>query len=368
MPRIVVFQPALPAYRVDFFKRLSERYGDDFHLYYSHGSIGGAIEPSSSSYEWASCLGSIHSIKGKVEWQPGVLDIDIRKGDLVVICGAPRCLTNLLLLLKAKVKGAKTIWWGHFRSATTTQLRFYLRSLLFRFNDALLFYTDREVLSYRAIENKEGPVVAALNNGIDVEPIKKLRKNYDPVERGKNLLFIGRLTHKSNFDLILRAMVFPEMSGFVLHVVGGGGDIDRYKDFSRVSGLEERIIWHGELVSETDIAIVANQCAVFVYPGAVGLSLIHAMAYGLPAIVHNNSIKHMPEIYAFQQGKNGYAFSEDSPGSLVKAIDFLLTDRSVLESMSSFSRAAADNEFNTGEMAARFFDLIGELDHELAFY
>ena len=31
-------------------------------------------------------------------------------------------------------------------------------------------------------------------------------------------------------------------------------------------------------------------------PGAVGLSLIHAMAYGLPCLVHSNRLQHMPEI------------------------------------------------------------------------
>ena len=35
---------------------------------------------------------------------------------------------------------------------------------------------------------------------------------------------------------------------------------------------------------------------IFVYPGEVGLSLIHAMAYGLPCLVHSDRLKHMPEI------------------------------------------------------------------------
>lgn len=362
MPRILIFQPALPTYRVDFFKRLSNIYGENFHLYYSYGSIEGAMEFSRERYEWASCLGKIYSFRKTVEWQSGALDININRGDLVVICGAPRCLTNLLLLIKAKIRGAKTIWWGHFWSATSNKYRFYIRRLLFRFNDALLFYTDKEIASYRASFKNNGAFVAALNNGIDVEPIKLIRADYIPVCRGGNLLYIGRLTDKSNFILILKALISPEANGVVLHVIGAGKDIEYYKNFVVDNGLDSRVRWYGELLNETEIAQVANKCALFVYPGAVGLSLIHAMAYGLPSIVHNSQRRHMPEIAAFSDHETGYLFEYSSEESLISVISKALADVDNLKKMSDKARHVADDVYNTQRMAERFCELVKLVD------
>ena len=70
------------------------------------------------------------------------------------------------------------------------------------------------------------------------------------------------------------------------------------------------------MAEEPDIAQIANRCRLFVYPGGVGLSLIHAMAYGLPSIIHDDRWRHMPEIAAFQDGRTGRTFEREDPGSL----------------------------------------------------
>ena len=71
-----------------------------------------------------------------------------------------------------------------------------------------------------------------------------------------------------------------------------------------------KINWYGKLIDEKDISNIANRCRIFVYPGAVGLSLIHAMAYGLPCLIHSDRCNHMPEIAAFSHGKTGLTFCQ----------------------------------------------------------
>ena len=85
-----------------------------------------------------------------IEWQVGAFSIPVRKGDLVVVCGAPRNVSTLLVLAKARLKGARTIWWGQYWCATTETHRHRLRMKLSRLADALLFYTDAEVARFQA--------------------------------------------------------------------------------------------------------------------------------------------------------------------------------------------------------------------------
>ena len=140
-----IFQPALPAYRVDFFKRVFELLGNSFEVTYSAGNLG-ILTDNIACFSWALKVPPIKSLLVGMEWQPNVLFTPINRGDVVVVSGGPRCLTNLLLLVRARLLGAKTIWWGHYWSSTSTRHRFILRMLLMKLSHAVLFYTDQEVL------------------------------------------------------------------------------------------------------------------------------------------------------------------------------------------------------------------------------
>ena len=102
---IIVIQPALPAYRIDFFKRLAEYSGDSFHLYYSTAALG-ILTDKQDREEWSTEIGRIRSLLPGMEWQHGALGVPIHRGDIVVISGAPRCISNLALLVRARWVGA----------------------------------------------------------------------------------------------------------------------------------------------------------------------------------------------------------------------------------------------------------------------
>src|SRR5690606_35591262 len=116
----------------------------------------------------------------------------------------------------------------------------------------------------------------ALNNGVDVEPIQALRKPYS-AERGREILFIGRLTAKAELPLLLEALALDRLRGAHLHVIGDGAMRGSLEEHARRLGIDERISWHGGTTDEKAIADIANRCRIFVYPGDVGLSLLHAM-------------------------------------------------------------------------------------------
>jgi len=268
----------------------------------------------------------------------------------------------MLLLLKARLVGAKTIWWGQYWSGTSRTHRFILRLLLMRLAHAILFYTDMEVEEYRSRYGKhDRRPISALNNGIDVQPIIKLRTPYRAALRDQSILFLGRLTEKAEFHLLLEALTDARLQNVRLHVIGDGPQRNKFESVAGDLEIHDRVIWHGGMTREADIADVANQCRVFVYPGGIGLSLIHAMAYGLPSIVHSDRWRHMPEIAAFQDGRTGRAFQRGSTDSLASVLNDLLRDPPTLEAMSSDAIRQTETRFNTAVMRRRFVLLLADL-------
>ena len=106
--KIIHIQPAMPAYRLDFFRRLSIHYGDAMHVYYSLVDMEALTAPRQLE-AWEHPIGPIRNPLRGVEWQVGALSVEIRRGDLLVVCGAPRNLSTLLVLLKARIWGARSI-------------------------------------------------------------------------------------------------------------------------------------------------------------------------------------------------------------------------------------------------------------------
>lgn len=362
MPKIFHIQPALPRYRLDFFERLSQRYGADMRVWYSPGSLGALTSPVQA--EWAIAVGPMRHLPAGLVWQPGIAFLPVRRGDVVVLSGNPRYLSTLVLLLRARLRGAHVVWWGHYWSSTSRRWRQLLRYLPMALAHALLFYTDDEVEAFRAdaLGLGKGAVLAALNNGIDIAPIRALRTPYLAPDRDRALLFIGRLTVKADLALGLEALARMGPEAPVLHVVGDGETREALEARVAQLGLGEKVVWHGALTDEARIAAVANRCQAFLYPGEVGLSLIHAMAYGLPALVHDTRRHHMPEIAAFRDGVTGQSFRHGDAAALAVVMQDMLADASALEALSGGARAAIGPDFTTEGMAARFEALVRTLE------
>jgi glycosyltransferase involved in cell wall biosynthesis len=356
--RVLFFQPALPAYRIDFFDRTAKLLDGNFEMYYSPLDMG-VLTEGQDNFDWARPLGEMKELPMLSFWQIGAMSVPFTRNDIVVVSGAPRCLTNILLLIKARIKGTPTVWFGHYWSSTTAQHRFFLRMLLMKLANNVLFYTDREIEEYReGIGKSDKRLIAALNNGIDNANIKRLRKSYVAAERPKSLLFIGRLFEKCELETLLEAMADPRLIDVQLQVIGDGPATPNMKKLAAELGVQDRIFWHGATTDENKIAEIANQCRLFVFPGAVGLSLIHAMGYGLPAVVNDNRWTNGPEITAFSDGETGRSFRQGSVADMATKIADTIEAHYDLKAWSAEACRRTDNSFNTQVMSERMAELI----------
>lgn len=353
--KIIFVQPALPRYRVDFFKRLYTEYGDNLKVYYASSDLNYKYV---SDIRWASCTGKIYNYYFGFFVQPGIR-LNIRAGDVVVISGNIRNLTSLRIFISASFCGASIVWWGHYKSAGGSHLGLFLRKIFMRSADAVLFYVDGEVKKFVSsfTRKKSLPLTCALSNGIDITEIGPLVSDYIIKERDIDFIFIGRLTEKAAVCFLLDALSRVDEK-FNLHIVGDGLLKPSLIEKASELGLTDRIFWHGAVSDERKISILMNRSKVFIYPGQVGLSLIHAMAYGLPAVLHSFSEDQMPEFEAFENGVTGFSFKHNNIESLVDVMQRALSDPDRLREMSKNSLARIGPNFTTQGMARRFCSLV----------
>jgi glycosyltransferase involved in cell wall biosynthesis len=354
--KIHIVQPAVPKYRVTFIEKIMTIY--PIKVYATKSDFLG-VHTVLNSKKLILSSGFINLLN-QVYWHKDLpLFSPYKKDDIVLINGNPRILNYMFLFLFLRVRGIKTVWWGHGFSAGSFGWLAKIRIKLMKLATAVLLYTDKE---------KEKLSIAnchALNNGLDSSEIKKcikkvtITREINPLEF--NLVFVGRITEKANFDLLLKAMSLANPNVH-LNVIGSGDKIDYYKATADELEISDKVHWHGALFDEMEIAKVMLSSQAFIYTGSVGLSLIHAFNYGLPAIIHSNEKYHMPEFSAFENGVNGISFEQNNINDLITKINEISSlDDSEYIMMSRNSFKTVAESYNVDDMVFRFTNMIEEL-------
>ncbi|MEQ5170120.1 glycosyltransferase [Proteus terrae] len=355
--KILILQPVIPNYRLDFFDKLYEDKSIDLKIKASNKDmIGVKTCTEAKEREYIELIGNFISFFNIFFWQRGLRLQSILWADVVVISGNPRLLNHVLFLLFCKITKRKVVWWGQGWTAGSHGLNAKIRRQLMRLADALALYTEKE-----AIEFSNHKLAIGLNNGLNT---KKIRKELSTVisQRDENsdvihLCFIGRLTQKSKLDILLSSLVNVDRK-VKLSIIGDGILKSRLEQFIHdnlklKSNID--IQFHGAIYNEHDIGEITQISDAFIYPGAVGLSLIHAYCHGLPALVHGDNNNHMPEYAAFKPGVNGLNIPQETKdlSKFINSIDLLQ-----LRSMRDAAINTVINTFNTDDMAKRFISII----------
>lgn len=356
MKKIIIIQPAIPRYRTPFFSRLESIF--DLTIYSNKiDFLGVRSVDRFANVKWG---GGFAKILNKVFWHRGLpLFKGFEKDDVVVVNGNPRIINYMILLLFCKIRGIRTIWWGHGWSAGSHGFFASLRIKMMSMADVVLVYTDYEKNQFK----KQN--YYALNNGLDSNEIRRaiIKSNLSHhFSNHVNMVFVGRITSKANLAFIINAMpLLP--SNITLSVIGDGPQKDKLMQQAQKNNISERITWHGAMFSEDDIACVMLQADIFVYPGAVGLSLIHAYNYGLPAIVHNTRELHMPEYAAFREGFNGFGYIDNDVVNFCNVIDSYvrlpIEQKEVLRGNAFYT---VRKTFNLEDMVLRFETAVKHFD------
>ena len=99
-----------------------------------------------------------------------------------------------------------------------------------------------------------------------------------------------------------------------------GEEKSNFIKLSKELEISKKILFLGAIYEEKELAPWFMTADCFVYPGAIGLSLLHSFSYGLPVITNDRITTHGPEIAALDDNANGKLFIKNDEKSLIEAI------------------------------------------------
>lgn len=109
-----------------------------------------------------------------------------------------------------------------------------------------------------------------------------------------NLIFAGHLNDRKGLFFVLKSLIFVKKMGYLkrisLNVYGDGYLKSKMKDFCRVHGLEDAVVWHG-LTSREELQIHLRNSHLNLIPSlseATSTILWEATSKGIPSLVLNH--------------------------------------------------------------------------------
>lgn len=377
---VLVVQPTIPHYRTAFFKGIAQRLNGSLQIQASAKIPGGPDSVPSSELAGVACSlnhGLLAFRHNMLYWQRGLSLKGLHKGDVLFVAGNPRFLSIFPLILRAKAKGVGVIIQGHGWSSSSGALSARIRHALWRLGDVVFLYTDEERAQF--IANGFDPTrVFAANNTIGTDDIKQAQSEWPTSrltqfqsEQGLHaeaplLLFCGRLTEKAELHLLIQSLVrVRQTNGLVRLAIVGQGQLEaELREQVRALGLDDAVIWLGEIHDEAQLAPWFLSASLFVYPGAIGLSLLHAFNYGLPVVTHDQMRQHNPEIAALTPGVNGAVYPQGDADALAACLLTLLSSPETIRAMKTAALATVQDRFSTDMMVNRFIEAV-QTAHEL---
>ena len=268
--------------------------------------------------------------------------------DAVVMVWNTRYLSLVPAILRAKMNGIPVILWGHGYSKRRGFFRDRVRNLVTVFADAVLFYDPLSRAQACGSGDRENYFVAP--NAIDQTPITQQKKNWLADDRNLSefkkqhnledreiVLFVSRIEPKNRLDVLLRGIAKAKSKhpDILLAVIGGGNkeQVDTLRDLARQLDIETNVHFLGSIYEEHEIAPWFLVSKIFCYPSNIGLSLMHAFGYGLPALIGDDFSKCNPEIYAFEPGINGMTFKDGDSDDLAIQICKLFEDADLQQTL-----------------------------------
>ncbi|MBA3946468.1 MAG: glycosyltransferase family 4 protein [Herpetosiphonaceae bacterium] len=240
---------------------------------------------------------------------------------------------------------AEALHWtlrdGHLRD----HLRNYALHYPLRMAKALLPCSEHEANVMRSMGLEQTSTVVPL--WIDVAHVSAMPARVSPGPH-PTILFIGQLTPRKGYDLLVRAL--PEVLKYhpktTVQVVAGLNEADRLvmEALAAEMGVRDQIIFRGR-VDDAELVNLLRAADVYVTPTryeGFGLTLLEAMAAPCPIVA--SAIPVVNEIV--EHGVSGWLVAPNDVAALAEGIVRVLGDAGLRARLCQGGRAALSSQFD----------------------
>lgn len=266
---------------------------------------------------------------GPLDWQCGVIKQLFKGYKKFIMLGKPMSISTWTALILGRLMGKDIYFWTHGWYGKESFLKTLIKKAFFGLATGTMTYGNyaRDLMINEGLKAEK---ITTIYNSLMYDEQIKIRKtlvlsdiykkkflNSDPI-----VIFVGRLTTIKKLDQILKAQEICRNHNFKFNIVfvGDGTEMDSLKKLAENLGLSERVWFYGPSYDEAELSNLIYNADLCVAPGNIGLTAMHAMAYGCPCMSHNDFPYQMPEFEAIREGETGAFFKRDDINSLADNI------------------------------------------------
>ncbi len=181
----------------------------------------------------------------------------------------------------------------------------------------------------------------------DPAEVSKVRERYGE----RLILSVGRLVYYKGFEYLIRAM--QQVRGRLI-IIGDGPLRQPLQQLVADLGLGDKVVLAGE-IQNADVTPYYHAADLFALASiarseAFGIVQIEAMAAGIP-VVNTSLDSGVPFVSLHNQ--TGLTVPPENPDALAAAINRLLDDRNLRQSLGDAARLRARQEFSLATMTSR---------------
>lgn len=332
-PKILLLEHVLAHYRKDVFKAFLSNDYFDFEIIAGKNYQGIKSDESCGiTFNYLSLrkFGHVfYFLKGALR------HVFSRNPDIIISTGVDFHLIHSLFIFFVFriLLRKKFYWWSHAGYGNQGRPGYFIRSLIYRSSSGIFAYSKAGMDNLLAMKVREQNIVI-VNNSLNREDYGFLNNDVFLPRKTRifKIVFSGRITKAKKIDILIKALkILQDQFRFDFRcVIIGGGDLMNSIQLSKDTGVYEKVLFAGEIYGR-EVHNYFLDADVFVYPGGIGLSCLHALSFGLPVITSDNITEHGPELELLIPGYNGDFFHNDSPNDLAMKINEwrtrLLTNR-----------------------------------------
>jgi len=260
-------------------------------------------------------------------FQPYVLMISLFGSfDAVVFLASPYFISTWLAAFICKLRGVRVIFWGHGPQKGVRKISI-VEKIFYGIADAIYVYGYHGKINLIKIGINESKIYVGLNSLKlpDTFPSihdRSSKKHNYPLK----IVALSRLISACKYDQLLRAVAVCRDKYNISCEVTFIGDGECMRELVNLSNsLNINSKFMGAVYDEKIIASILLSSHCLAQPGKVGLSAMHALAYGLPVITHENFSQQMPEVEAIIPSVTGILHKMDDVEDLaLKFVDFFV--------------------------------------------
>lgn len=322
--RIILLTPVLSHYRKDVYDHFTSSEEFDFIF------VGGKKYQNIKSIDnlkgktfpyWSFFLFNhkFYYLKGAIKY------IFKAKPQIIISSGVDFHLihTVILFLIYRIILRRKFIWWSQGTTGHQGKIGMLARKMMYQCATGILLYSRAgyENLIEMNIKPEKLKVVGNSLNREDYGFLNHDITKESKLDKPFNILFAGRLTSKARLEILINSLTGLKQKGiedFKCTIIGDG-DTERYRAMVHDLQLHDRVVFLGALYGK-DTHEYFLEADLFVYPGGIGLSVLHALSFGLPVITNDNYTLHFPEIELLKKDFNGDLYKDNDENDLTEKI------------------------------------------------